>query len=363
MKLRHIFLTIVLLAGGGGGLQNVHAQFTMPDASQNGSVSVPIPVVKAPVNIDVVNRTEAELRRKEQWRQRNDVDFRISATGIATHFNKSWMNNAQNSVSGEVSSYYYHTYNKGRITSIFKFDGIYGMNFLDDIWFKNQDMLKLYYLSSWKLREKGALRNWAYSFSAGFASQFSEGFKSRTEKVVWSNFMAPATVNVGVGLTYTSPGKKFPFIVTVNPVAGSGLFVLDNRIDDERRKGLGIPVPRDVDGKVIKHKIEGGSNLNVAFNRTFLFGEKQGMSLQYNTTFGSFYGWMTELAKHEVDSSDGAKNTILPTANWANSLIFNPVRFLALEFRAQMLYDRSQIDRVQMQYYLRVGITYRYKNR
>ncbi len=85
--------------------------------------------------------------------------------------------------------------------------------------------------------------------------------------------------------------------------------------------------------------------------------------MQYNTTLGSFYGWMTELAKHEVDNADGTKTAILPTANWANSLIFNPVRFLTLEFRTQMLYDRSQIDRVQMQYYLRVGITYRYKNR
>ncbi len=301
------------------------------------------------------------MLRKQLWRRRNDVDFRVSATGMVTQFNKYWTTNNQNAVSSELAAYYYHTFTKGRHTSIYKFDGIYGMNYIDDIWFKNQDMFKFYYLSSWKLKEQGFLRNWAYSLTASFASQFAEGFKSRTEKILWSNFMAPGTANVGVGFTYTSPNKKWPFIITFNPVSANGLFVLDDRIGEERRKTLGITEPRDAEGNLVNHKIEGGSSINIGFNRTFAFGKKENFTLQYNTTLGSFYGWMTDIASHSGIA--GSEIAVLPTVNWTNSFILNPIRFLAIEFRTTAFYDRSQVNKLQMQYYLRVGLTYRYRNR
>lgn len=357
MKRLLLLLTIIFAAGAAS------AQFTIPNTTPQKDPEVPIPVRKGEVDARVLNEAEARVLKKKLWNERNAVDFRISATGFITHFNKSWMTNNENSISGELASYYYHTYVKGRHTSIFKFDALYGMNYIDDIWFKNQDLLKLYYLSSWQLKDRGVLRNWAYSFSAEFRTQFSEGFKSRTEDILWSNFMAPGTLNGGVGLTYTSPDKKFPFIVTINPISGNALFVLDDRIDDERRKGLGISNPRKENGSIVRHKIEGGSNLNVGFNRTFgISRQHEWMTLQYNTTMSSFYGWMTQLSRENVHGQ-AATAAILPTMTWSNSLIFNPLRFLALEFRTTALYDRAQIDKLQMQYYLRVGITYRYKNR
>lgn len=347
-------------------IQRSAAQFTMSTTGSNAEITVPI-VVNPPGSIDfrVVNEAEARVMRKELWRRRNSVDFKITASGMATQFNKSWTTNNQNVVAAELGAYYYHTLTRDRYTSLFKFDGVYGMNHIDKIWFKNQDMLKLYYLSSWKLRREGLLRHWAYSFSVSFASQFSEGFKSRTEKIVWSNFMAPGTLNAGLGLTYTSPEARLPFIVTIDPVSMNALFVMDNNIDDERRQKLGIALPGDaVAGQFLytqnRHKIEGGSNLNVAFNRTFTFGKKMGFTLQYNTTLTSFYGWITQVAK---PSGAGTERSIVPTVGWTNALSINPLKFLALEFRTTTLYDRSQVDKVQMQYYVRVGLTYRYKNR
>ncbi len=354
--MKHLFSILILMLATAAS-----AQFTIPSTAPDKTPTVPIPVRKGEVDVKVLNEAEARVRKKELWNSRNAVDFRVSATGFITHFNKSWKTNNENAIAGEFSSYYYHTFQKGRHTTIFKFDALYGMNYIDEVWFKNQDLLKLYFLSSWKLKEQGALRNWAYSFSAGFATQFSQGFKSRTEKILWSNFMAPGTLNLGVGLTYTSPNKKFPFIVTVNPVSGNALFVLDDRIDDARRKELGITTPRKADGSIVRHKLEGGSNLNVAFNRTFALSDRRDwMTLQYNTTFSSFYGWMTQLSR---DNVAGTRTAIIPTVNWTNSLIFNPLKFLSLEFRTTMFYDRAQIDKLQMQYYLRVGLTYRFKNR
>ncbi len=373
MKSRYIYIMLVVLAAvaATGTAEEAKAQFTMSTIGENAELSVPMPLLSRNIDTHIVNAAEAALWRKAVWRHHNTVDFQVRLTGMLTQFNKAWMVNNQNSVAAELAAYYYHTYTKNRHTSLFKFDGMYGVNLIDDAWFKNQDMLRLYYLASWKLREKGALRNWAYSFSTTFASQFAEGFKSRTERnIPWSNFMAPGTLNAGVGLTYTSPNPKVPFIVTVNPIAFDALFVMDDRIADDRRKQLGIAVPGDAlagQYEYIDHKskIEGGSNLNVAFNRTFVFGKKQGFTMQYITTLSSFYGWMTQVARKEVEGVEPTPPppALVPTVGWTNTLVLTPLRFLALEFRTTTIYDRSQVDKVQMQYYFRVGLTYRYKNK
>ncbi|MDR2893985.1 MAG: DUF3078 domain-containing protein, partial [Alistipes sp.] len=301
--------------------------------------------------------------RQKEWNERNNIDFKVGLTGKTTQHNKSWTTNNQNSISGELAAYYYHIYSKNKYSSTFRFDGIYGVNFIDEAWFKNQDKLTLYYLISWKVRDRGALRNWAYSFAGTFTSQFAEGYKSRTEKILLSNFMAPGRVKLDGGFTYKSPNRKLPFVLTVNPIAGETLFVLDDVIDDEQRKKLGLTAARRADGSLVRHKMEGGSSVRVDFNRTFALG-RRGSTLQYNTTLSSFYGWMTQASRNNVAKSGEAQpERIMPTGEWTNIVSFNPLRFIMLEFRTTARYDKSQIDRIQMQYYLSAGLTYRFKNR
>jgi hypothetical protein len=342
--------------------QKAGAQFSMNSIGRDADPTVALPVNPNEIDASVINETHAKLLRKQAWHAANAVDYKASLTGMVTQFSKSWTTNNQNAVSGELSAYYYRTYTRDRFISTFKFDGIYGMNFIDDSWFKNQDYLKLYYLMSWKMRNKGVLRHWAYSFESSFASQFAEGYKSRTEPDLWSNFLAPATLTAGIGFTYTSPSPRLPFIVTINPASVNGLFVVDDRLSDDRRKQLGINNPRLSDGRPNNYKIEGGSSINVGFDRTFALG-KRGLSLQYKTTLNSFYGWITQELRREPLDNTLALPEIMPTVRWDNSLIFNPLKFLSMEFRTTTIYDRSQVDKVQMQYYLRVGLTYRYKNR
>ncbi len=365
MKRKYIFLlaasTLAALLGSTAGAK---AQFSMRAVGRDAvNPPVEIPLKLNPVDVSVINDAQARVMRKTAWHQRNNIDVKASLTGWLTQHNESWISNNQNSISSELAVYFYHIYSREKYTSTFKFDGIYGMNHIDAAWFKNQDLLSLYHLSSWKVREKGVLRNWAYGFSAKFASQFAEGFKSRTEHELWSNFMAPGTLNVGLGLTYTSPNKKLPFIVTINPVSGDALFVLDDRLSEARKRQLGLPDVRRADGSLVKYRIEGGSSVNVDFNRTFAFGGK-GVTMQYITTLNSFYGWMTQVSRQANLAEEAtAPLAIRPTVGWTNRLIINPLKFLSMEFRTVTVYDRSQVDKVQMQYYLRVGLTYRYKNR
>lgn len=357
MRIGH-FLTLIVFVSLAA---TASAQFSMSTMADSPELKSPMVIKHVPIEVDVINEAKAKAIRKAIWRDRNLVDLKVSFTGTATQFNKSWATNNQNSVSGLIVAYYYHTYGRNRFTSQFKFDGQYGMNLIDDVWFKNQDQLKLYYLSSWKVKTEGWSKNWAYSFSALFTTQFSEGYKSRNEKDIWSNIMAPATLNGGAGFTYTSPNNKLPFVVTIEPISGNVLFVMDGRIDPDRRQKLGIPVTMEGDRPIYKnYKAEGGSNFNLAFDRTFKFGKKKGVSLRYRTVLKSFYGWITEVSRHDPN---GTHPEIMPVVNWSNTINFDPLKFLTLQFTHTTVYDKSQVDKVQMQYFLSVGLTYGYKNK
>ncbi len=370
-KIRFFIFAALALGALLGAEGEAKAQFSRSGIGQEIVTKVAIPLNPGEIDTRVVNESEARLMRLRQWHARNSIDCRASLTGMVTQFSKSWTTNNQNSVSSELAAYFHMVHSRDKYTATVRFDGIYGMNFIDDVWFKNQDKLEFYHLSSWKMGGIERLKNWAYGFSAKFLSQFAQGFKGRAEgdrDVVWSNFMAPGLVNAGVGFTFTSPKPKLPFIVTVNPISVDALFVLDNNIDDERRHKLGIALPGEaLAGQFLytdyRQKIEGGSSVNVDFNRTFVLGGQKNLTLQYTSTLNSFYGWMAQVSRKEPVEGAPELPAIMPTFAWTNRFIFTPLRFLMLEFRTSTLYDKSQVDKVQMQYYLRVGLTFGYKNR
>jgi hypothetical protein len=111
------------------------------------------------------------------------------------------------------------------------------------------------------------------------------------------------------------------------------------------------------------YKAEGGSKLNIGFNRTFAFGKNKGFTVRYNTTLSSFYGWMTQVSRPEPAAGAVAPPEIMPTLDWNNSLNINPWKYLTLQFTTRTVYDKSQVDKIQMQYFLSVGLKYNYKNK
>jgi hypothetical protein len=316
---------------------------------------------KAPTLVDIENQAKARALRKLKWKNHNTVETGITITGHLTQFNKSWVNNNQNSFWMQINTYYYYTYSKSRLTYNFRFDGKYGLTLVDKDWFKTQDDFSLYNLVSWKIKEDGWGRNWSYSFETSFASQFAEGFKSRTEHQIWSNFMAPATFKAGLGIVYRSPNNKLPFQITLNPISQSALFVIDDRLDPNRRGQLGIPISW-VDGQPVfkNYKVEGGSSVRIWFDRTFTLSKKKNLTMRYRSDLNSFYGWITDVSKRRLED---VSLHLKPTLNWSNTININPFKFLTIEFIHTTIYDKSQVDKVQMKYFLNVGLTFRYKNK
>lgn len=152
----------------------------------------------------------------------------------------------------------------------------------------------------------------------------------------------------------------------------------------------------DGDGKEIKpaypygiedpektSKYEGGSSVEIGFDRTF---GKTGY-LRYITTVFSFYGWITDIGqKNKIsdytkyleaydkwadkedtsvghDIKDKPRLPIHPTVRWENTLEIKATKYLSTKVSFQLYYNRAQNVDVQTRTLLQVGLTYTFKNK
>ena len=75
-----------------------------------------------------------------------------------------------------------------------------------------------------------AIKNWYYSFLAGFMTQFDKGYKyddAAGTKTLIADFMAPAYVNIAIGMNYT-PSKAFSLFI--GPLSGRITIVNDTSL-------------------------------------------------------------------------------------------------------------------------------------
>ncbi|MFR0775158.1 MAG: hypothetical protein ACLSH3_15930 [Alistipes finegoldii] len=126
-------------------------------------------------------------------------------------------------------------------------------------------------------------------------------------------------------------------------------------------------------------KYEGGSSIEIGFDRTF---GKTGY-LRYRTTIFSFYGWITDIGQRNKISdyskylaafeqwNSGDKNIkdkpclpIHPTVRWENTIDIKATKYLSTTLSFQLYYQtgRRNVD-VQTRTLLSVGLTYTFKNK
>lgn len=80
-----------------------------------------------------------------------------------------------------------------------------------------------------------AFEHWYYSGLVSFKSQFDEGFKTVTDTVRISNFLAPAYLNLSIGMDY-KPNDKFTLFIS--PVSGKITFVMDTLLSSAGAYGV-----------------------------------------------------------------------------------------------------------------------------
>lgn len=343
------------------------------------------------VDVDYFSLARYKAERAAIRKERNYLEFSSGVQGSLSSYNDPWIavSGGDNAIALVASLNLRHVFKKNLFSIETKVSAKLGYNRMkvettnennetvsNGVWFKNQDEFVVWVNPAFTLA-----KNWSYGSTFQFRSQFVNGYKSRTEQErehLKSTFLAPGYLDISLGLTYKSPLAKFPIAVNISPVALSAVFVenatIRNNVWDSKPgwEAYGLAT------EDATSKYEGGSSVEINFDRTF---GKTGY-LRYRTTLYTFYGWITDVGQPhkyndynryldavqtwEQNGSDPElkpRLAIHPTVRWTNTVDIKATKFLTTTLSFQLYYNRAQNLSVQTETLLSVGLTYTFKNK
>ena len=162
------------------GTGTCHAQFTIrksaAETQEPPRVFDRLPAVQ-PRN-DYFDPAAERAKRLKLRKERNTIEFNASLETSLQQF-EHWTGSGSNNFYALANIFFRHQYKKEKLSIDYRADATYGMNFIDDAFFKNKDEFKINWQLGWEMH-----RNWSYSASINIRSQFSQGYKSRTEHIL-----------------------------------------------------------------------------------------------------------------------------------------------------------------------------------
>ena len=307
------------------------AQFTVHRDAERQKDAIPIVDTVRKVemrenNGGMLSPARDRTRRLALRKDRNTTEFtgRLSAT--QTQFDN-WAAGGENTFSALSAIFFKHRYQRERFGLEGRVDAQYGMNYIGGHAFKNQDVFQLNALVTWK-----ASKYWSWSSDAELRSQFAKGYRSRTDKTMISNFMAPGTFKLAVGIVY----QHSPWTINISPVGGSATFMWDPELSEQ---GLnGVP-------KGNRSKWQVGPSLRVIYEKSFAKDAIKIRSEAYSFT----------------------NIRTAPTMRWETRCDIRATKYLTTTLYNFMQYDKSantpRPDQLQYQYSIAVGLSYTWKNK
>jgi len=389
MKFHSLLLLLPALAAA----PSASAQFSIDEVdARQENVTFRDPVKSTPVDVAYFNRARYRAERAAIRKERNKLEFGGGLQGALTSYNDPWIkvSGGDNSIALMANLFLNHTYTKNLFSVETKFIAKFGYNRMkvetktDDgstssngVWFKNQDEFDISVAPSFKMS-----KNWSYGAIFKFRSQFANGYISRTQQEDFerkSAFMAPGYLDISLGITYKCPKPKFPIVVNISPIALSAVFVESAQIREnkwDKKEGwqtYGLAGPDK------SSKYEGGSSVQIDFDRTF---GRKGI-FRYRTSVFSFYGWITDIGQrnkisdysdymHALDEWNNTENApisakpnlpIHPTVRWTNTIDIKATKYLSTTLNFELYYNRAQNVDVQTKTLLSVGLAYTFKNK
>lgn len=323
-----LFLWAVVLSVG-----DAAAQYTIRrEQSQSRENSVPAlrgltnnHISSGNMTTDYYDHAAWVAERNRVRKERNLFEVEGSFQTSALQF-ENWTAGGDNTFSGLATLFVHHRYKRSKFAHDLTINARYGVNYIDNVSFKNVDELKISEVMSWDMQEAG----WSYSATLNFRTQFGDGFASRTDQTLISAVLSPGFADISVGFTYAPNGA--PYKVTLSPVAGNMITMLDDRLYEQ---GLnGVPA-----GKRVYSSI--GPSINASFDKRF-FGER----LRYRSTLYAF----TNFAEK-------------PTARWDNWLDLTLSKYLSVKLYGVIYYLESASPKAQYQYSATLGLTYKFRNK
>ncbi|MFI3291898.1 MAG: DUF3078 domain-containing protein [Rikenellaceae bacterium] len=346
-----------------------------------------------PLSILAQSAEEKAAIRKE----RNSLEISTGIEGTLNNLNNAWISTSggDNTISAAATLFLKHKFTKDKLTIESKLTAGYGYynvrvdrvsadgtTYDEAVWYKNQDEFEINIAPSYTMS-----KNWSYSANIGFRSQFANGYVSSSSQEsihLKSGFLAPAYLDVAVGLSYQAPSEKFPIKISLSPLAASGVIVANDEI--QTNAGYGYSQHTSDNWAYAeaygvnpnkRSQFDGGSAIQFDFDRTF----GKNATFRYLTSIYSFYGWITNVAydnmytdyaeyqeaatEYANNGSTGAapKYAVTPTVRWSNKVEIKATKYLYTNLNFELYYDRSQNFSIQTKTILSLGVSYKFKNK
>lgn len=307
------------------------------------------------VDANYVSEAAERAERLAIRKERNTVDFTANLHGSLTAFSESWQAAGDNTITILANLNFLHTYKKGRFSLTNTASAKFGYNNMkmelegkqQGVWFKNVDEVAISTSPQWAL-----VKDWSYGANVKFRTQLAPGYGARGDKQIGnpraSNFMTPGYLDASLGFAYILPSERFPLKVNLAPIAMSATY----RDDIRTSNNYGVDEPN-------RSKYEGGLSVQLDFDKTW---GKNGW-LRYRTTAYSFYGWITDLSKWSKAEDRAAYEHVVPTLRWENTIDIKATKYISTQIYVQLYYNKAEINKLQVQSMLSVGLTYTFKNK
>lgn len=344
------------------------------------------------VDADYFSLARYRAERAAIRKERNFLEISAGVQGALSSYNDPWIETSggDNAIALTAVFDLKHTFKKNKFSVETRAIAKFGYNRMkvetktDDgstssngVWFKNQDEFDLSVAPSFKMT-----KNWSYGAIFKFRSQFANGYISRTQQEDFerkSAFMAPGYLDISLGITYKCPKPKFPIVVNISPIALSAVFVESAQIRENKWDKKDGWQTYGLAGPDKSSKYEGGSSVQIDFDRTF---GRKGI-FRYRTSVFSFYGWITDIGQrnkisdysdymHALDEWNNTENApisakpnlpIHPTVRWTNTIDIKATKYLSTTLNFELYYNRAQNVDVQTKTLLSVGLAYTFKNK
>ncbi|MEN8226295.1 MAG: DUF3078 domain-containing protein [Bacteroidota bacterium] len=165
------------------------------------------------------------------------------------------------------------------------------------------------------------VKNWYYSTTFSFKSQFDLGFPEDQDSLFNSKFLAPAYVSLGLGLTY-KPNEQLQLILA--PATYRLTIVNDQRLADNGEYGvdyeidsLGLPIPGA--GSMFRHEF--------GFNLKFMYSVAIVKNVDFQTKLELFSNYLEEPQNIDI--------------YWDNYFNFTINSWLSAQLTTSLIYDHD----------------------